>query len=95
MVLPRHPRRDRHGPHRRFEVPLALSLNHAELLAEALDLRLEQQGLADLPHLVTCRGLSLRYIPSCLVLPIAKLLSSATMFSCARFPVAKSNLCGL
>ena len=58
VCSPQRPRRDYHGPHQHFEVPFALSLNHAELLAEAVDFWMEQSGIEDLPHLVTRHGFS-------------------------------------
>ena len=53
----RRPRRDHHRAHEHPKVQLALSLDHAALLAETVDLLLRQYRLEDLPHLVTCHGL--------------------------------------
>ena len=62
------PGRDHHGPHEHPEVQLALPLDHAELLAEAVDFLLGQHVLEDLPHLVTGHGLPLHAVFSWLVL---------------------------
>src|SRR5882724_2807025 len=60
----RRPGRDHHRPHEHPQVQFALSLHHAELLAEAVDLLLWQDRLEDLPHLITGHGLALHAIPS-------------------------------